>query len=90
MILQFHPQYKEDLRKLMKEDKKLGAKVWELLLDIDKHRQNPLEGIGKPEKLKGNYAEFFSRRINSKHRLIYRYNKEEIILASCYGHYGDS
>ncbi|MGB3183942.1 MAG: Txe/YoeB family addiction module toxin [Cyclobacteriaceae bacterium] len=89
MLIHYHPQYKADLRKLLKEDKKLGGKLWELILDIDKYRDNPLSGSGKPEKLRGNYSDFFSRRINGKHRLIYRYEAEEIVLVSCYGHYQD-
>ena len=89
MRLQAHSRYDSDIRKLLKDDRKLGAKVWELLLDIDKYRTDPLQGIGKPEKLKGNYAQFYSRRINQKHRLVYTYEGDAIILVSCYGHYED-
>jgi toxin YoeB len=46
--------------------------------------------------LKGNLQGWWSRRIDDKHRLIYKIESEEeeeqekiIVLASCYGHYND-
>jgi toxin YoeB len=50
--------------------------------------ENPYSGIGKPEALKYNYTGFWSRRINSEHRLVYRILEEEIIeVHSLKGHY---
>ena len=33
--------------------------------------RTPFEGIGKSEALKGNLSEYWSRRINAEHRLVY-------------------
>lgn len=50
--------------------------------------ENPYSGIGKPEALKYNFTGFWSRRINSEHRLVYRILEEKIIeVHSLKGHY---
>lgn len=77
-------QFSLDIERLRKEDIKLTYKVWQLLFDIDK---TPFDGIGKPEPLKGNMSGYWSRRIDEKHRLIYRINDTVIELVSAYGHY---
>lgn len=60
-------------------------KIRQLLEAIN---ENPYTGIGKPEALKYNYTGFWSRRINSEHRLIYRIVAEKIIeVHSLKGHY---
>ncbi|MGB0863693.1 MAG: Txe/YoeB family addiction module toxin [Saprospiraceae bacterium] len=86
--IQLSSGFEKDISKLKAENIKLLAKVWELIFDIDKH---PFAGKGKPEALKGNLSGWWSRRINQKHRLIYRIDEtlKEIELISCYGHYGD-
>ncbi|MBY0434647.1 MAG: Txe/YoeB family addiction module toxin [Cyclobacteriaceae bacterium] len=63
---------------------RLAFKVLELIEDINKQ---PFTGIGKPEPLKGDFAGFWSRRINDKHRLIYSVSDEAIQIISCKGHY---
>ena len=83
-------QFKNDLKKLKKENSKYSSKVFELLADIDDNSETPLNGIGQPELLKENLSGHYSRRITQKHRLIYRYSSsEKIDLISCYGHYSD-
>jgi len=59
-------------------------RIKELIRDIDR---DPFKGLGKPEPLKGNWAGFWSRRIDHEHRLIYKVSKEEIIIVKCKGHY---
>ncbi len=76
----------EDIPRLKKENPKYPTKLWELILDIYK---NPFEGKGQPEPLKGALHGWWSRRITSKHRLIYRIKANNLEIASCYGHYGD-
>lgn len=49
-------------------DKKLLKKINTLIKDI---QRNPFDGIGKPEPLKANLSGYWSRRINSEHRLVY-------------------
>ncbi len=55
-----------------------------LLEDIKKH---PFWGIGKPEALKYNLSGFWSRRITSEHRIIYKVDGELVIVISCRFHY---
>lgn len=74
----------EDYFYWQKTDKKKLKKINELLKEI---ARNPFDGIGKPEPLKHKYAGFWSRRIDSEHRLIYKYNEEEILIAKCRFHY---
>ena len=61
-------------------------KIKPLTRDISR---DPFKGIGKPEPLKGNYAGFWSRRIDKGHRLIYSVTKDTINIVKCKGHYFD-
>lgn len=65
-------------------DKKKLRKINELLKDI---ARNPFDGTGKPEPLKHKYSGFWSRRIDDEHRLIYKYEDNEIQIAKCRFHY---
>jgi len=74
----------EDYLYWQKTDKKKLKKINELLKDISR---NPFDGIGKPEPFKHKYSGFWSRRIDSEHRLIYQYKNEKILIAKCRFHY---
>jgi toxin YoeB len=65
-------------------DKKLLARINGLIKEISR---SPFEGTGKPEPLKANLAGFWSRRINSEHRLVYKVTDTEIIFVSFRFHY---
>ncbi|EIW20405.1 MULTISPECIES: Txe/YoeB family addiction module toxin [Pelosinus] len=65
-------------------DKKVLKKINELLKDIDR---NYNEGIGKPEPLKNDLSGYWSRRITTEHRLIYKVEDEVIEIVQCRGHY---
>ena len=69
------------------EDKKILKKINSLIEDICR---NGNEGIGKPEPLIGNLAGFWSRRINDKHRLIYKIDGNNVYVLACKYHYGDT
>ena len=69
-----------------KSDKKLLKKVNTLIKDI---QRSPFEGIGKPEPLKANLSGYWSRRINSEHRLVYQVMEESIVIVACRFHYQD-
>ena len=62
------------------EDKKTLKKINQLIRDIER---NGNAGIGKPEPLIGDFAGFWSRRINSKDRLIYRLYENNIYIIAC-------
>ncbi len=70
-------------------NKRLVAKI---LAFIDELGEQPRSDTGKPEQLKGyTEREMWSRRIDSKHRLIYEIKESQLIVTalSAYGHYGD-
>ena len=67
-------------------DRKLFARAMDL---IDIAARNPFEGIGKPEPLKHQLSGCWSRRINERHRLVYRVDKQELVVLACLYHYGE-
>lgn len=64
----------KDLVFFRKNDKALYLKCFDLLRDILK---NPETGIGKPEKLRYQKANLYSRRVSQEHRLVYIINFQE-------------
>lgn len=67
--------------------KKILQKINTLLKDIE--RNGSLQGLGKPEALKGDLKGLYSRRINDKHRLIYYTEGENLYIIACKTHYKD-
>ena len=65
-------------------DKKKLKRINELLKSC---MRTPYTGIGKPEKLIGDLQGYWSRRIDSEHRLIYKYDNEDLYVAACRYHY---
>jgi toxin YoeB len=51
--------------------------------------RDPLQGTGKPEALKGNYAGFLARRLTDEDRLVYRVTDTEVLFAQARFHYDD-
>lgn len=74
----------EDYQYWMENDRKILRKVNELLRDIER---NGNTGIGKPEPLRHDLEGYWSRRITREHRLIYRIQDDEILIAKCRRHY---
>ena len=67
-------------------NKSILNKIGRLLEDMSSH---PYIGIGKPETLKYPLSGYWSRRINSEHRIVYRVLEDVIeveVMAMCY-HY---
>ena len=67
-----------------KVDKKKVKRINDLLKNCIR---TPFEGIGKPECLKGDLQDYWSRRIDSEHRLVYKYQTEQLFIAACRYHY---
>ena len=65
-------------------DKKTLKRIHDLLKDIQRH---PFEGIGKPEPLRHALAGYWSRRIDSEHRIVYRPASDGIRIAQMRYHY---
>ncbi|MEI6145673.1 MAG: Txe/YoeB family addiction module toxin [Methylococcales bacterium] len=65
-------------------DKKILKRINLLIVDI---QQTPYEGIGKPEPLKHGLANYWSRRIDDEHRIVYKYQDNSIFIAQLRYHY---
>ena len=74
----------EDYQYWIKNDKEKIKRINLLINDIDR---NPHEGIGKPEPLKANLQGYWSRRIDSEHRIIYAVEKNQIVYIAFRFHY---
>ncbi|WP_165173089.1 Txe/YoeB family addiction module toxin [Adlercreutzia sp. ZJ242] len=69
------------------QDRKTVKRINALVKDIE--RNGLSEGTGKPEPLRGDLSGFWSRRIDSQNRLVYRICEGNLEIASCKSHYGD-
>lgn len=84
MSILFAPQAWEDYLYWQQIDKKLFRKMNELIKDT---AGSPYEGIGKPEPLQHTFAGFWSRRMNSEHRMVYRIDGNTLEIAQLRYHY---
>lgn len=57
-----------------------------ILTELEEH---PQTGTGNPEQLKYDYSGYWSRRLSSEHRMIYRIEEDvvEVFVVSATGHY---
>jgi len=69
-----------------KSDRKIFEKISVL---IEETSRTPFTGTGKPEPLRHQFKEYWSRRITEQHRLIYSVKEREIQIISCRYHYTD-
>lgn len=65
-------------------DRKMLKRVNSLIGDI---LRSPHDGIGKPEPLRHGLAGYWSRRIDSEHRLVYKVESDAVLIAQCRHHY---
>ena len=84
MRLIFSENAWEDYLYWLKIDKKILKRINNLIKDIQK---NKYQGIGKPEPLRHNLSGYWSRRINSEHRFVYKIENEAIMIAQLRHHY---
>ena len=70
---------------LRNKEKVLHKNLCKILKEMQ--RNDPSEGLGKPEPLKHNLKGLWSRRISQKDRLIYRFDKNYIYIFAIGGHY---
>ena len=66
------------------QDKKTLKRINKL---IRAAKSSPFDGIGKPEPLKENLSGFWSRRIDSTHRLVYAVDDDYLTIIACRYHY---
>jgi toxin YoeB len=74
----------EDYLHWQRTDKRVLRRINELVRDIQRNRY---EGIGKPESLRHNMSGYWSRRIDSEHRLVYKIEGEDLLIAQLRYHY---
>lgn len=82
----FSEKAKVGLKKLQKESPQLIKKLEKLLIEIERH---PTTETGQVEQLKYLGPNAYSRRINKKHRIVYRVLNDvvEVIIISVFGYY---
>lgn len=85
MKLTWSTSSRDDYLCWQKTDKEMLRRINELILSC---MRTPFEGPGKPEALKGDLQSYWSRRITSEHRLVYKYENKELLIAACRYHYG--
>ena len=80
----FHPEFRQDLRYWIENDRKIALRAFELIEGI---LRDPFTGIGKPEPLKFLLAGCWSRRLTQEHRIVYRVTAERIDFLQARYHY---
>lgn len=87
-IVEIKEQAEKDLIRLLKNEPNAYKKALKLIGELYEH---PMTGTGKPERLRGDRAGQWSRRITSKHRLIYEIHDMQVtvIVLTAYGYYDD-
>jgi len=78
MNLSFAPKAWDSYLYWQKADKATVKRINTLIKEI---QRSPFEGIGKLEPLKHALSGFLSRRINDKHRIVYKVTDNTIMMA---------
>ena len=66
------------------QDKLMLKRVNQLIQEI---QREPFAGIGKPEQLKHALSGYWSRRINDEHRIVYKIEADNLLIAQLRHHY---
>lgn len=83
MKLIFSENAWDDYLYWQKTDKQT-QRINQLISDI---QRSPFAGVGKPEPLKYALSGYWSRRINSEHRIVYRTDNDPVFIAQLRYHY---
>ncbi|MFZ1675919.1 MAG: Txe/YoeB family addiction module toxin [Saprospiraceae bacterium] len=90
MNIEFTPDAWDDFNFWIGYDKAKVEKINELIRSI---KQNPFKGLGSPEPLRHELKGFWSRRIDSENRLVYRVvgikDEQKIQIVQCRYHYNE-
>jgi toxin YoeB len=84
MNLTFAPKAWDSYLYWQKTDRAIVKRINTLIKEI---QRSPFEGIGKPEPLKHALSDFWSRRINDEHRIVYKVAEGNILIAQLRYHY---
>jgi toxin YoeB len=85
-LFTFSLKAKEDYQYFEKHSPKSLIRIAKLLEAI---AENPFEGIGKPKQLGHHFSGAWSRRVDTRHRIVYAVENGRIYIISLRGHYGD-
>lgn len=80
----FHPEFREDLRTWIEDDRRISLRVLEL---VEAVLREPFAGVGKPEPLRHELSGAWSRRITGEHRLIYLVRGDRVEFLQARYHY---
>jgi toxin YoeB len=80
----FHPEFREDLRFWVANERKVALRALDLVEAI---LRDPFTGTGKPEPLKYLAAGAWSRRLTQEHRLVYVVTKDRVEFLQARYHY---
>jgi toxin YoeB len=74
----------EDYLHWQETDRSLVARINRLIREI---QREPFSGLGKPEPLKHAFQDYWSRRINDEHRIVYKIQDDSLLIAQLRYHY---
>ena len=84
MKLVFADEAWDDYLYWQKTDRRIVDRINKLIRET---QRDPFEGVGKPEPLKHALAGFWSRRITDEHRMVYRVDEGNLLIAQLRYHY---
>ena len=84
MRLIFSAEAWEDYLHWQEHDRKTLKRINRL---IDQIARDPFQGIGKPEPLRHALSGYWSRRIDDEHRIVYRVDRDALLIAQLRRHY---
>jgi len=76
--LVFSDEAWDDYLYWQKQDRKRVERINKLVQEV---KREPFSGVGKPEPLKHALSGWWSRRITDEHRMVYRIEDDELLLA---------
>jgi toxin YoeB len=81
----------EDFEYWINNDPDTVTRIKDLIKSI---RQDPFRGLGKPEPLRYDLKGYWSRRITSEHRIVYKVSgtkgvDQKCVILQCRFHYDD-
>lgn len=84
----FSPEALKGIARLKKSEPSCFKKLGKLIEEL---REHPTVGTGHPEQLKGTSVPTWSRKVSSKHRLVYEVDElvVKVYVLTAYGHYND-
>lgn len=91
MYISFTSNGWEDFEYWIDNDPDTVTRIKDLIKSI---RQDPFKGLGKPEPLRYDLKGYWSRRITSEHRIVYKVSgtkgvDQKCVILQCRFHYDD-